>query len=670
MSDVDLGGTAADEAAIESRYNVGLSRVARDIGARVREQTANTWTSTTKVDLPRRGELVGRVALGDPSALLGGDRDFYIGTAYHDGGDFQVFSWTAEIACTFYRKSTAHHELCDDVIGVRVFEHRAGRIVGYEDEGVTDTPTAALFPKRKLEVPRAPTGRLSPPVAPNGGADAPHAADHEKFSPSPDATPTATSPRAAGSPMPRSDSSETIIPGPAIRTPDLLRRRLAAPKTSAMSAVLSTLQPDQYDAITRTVSESQILQGHPGTGKTIIAAHRAAYLLSAELPSAARPQGRILVLGPTEEYVAHVRGAMSKLIEDDARYEVRAIPSLLEELAQLPQSAVPTQSYVWEDVSTELADLVDFAYKRARAALDGAGEKPTASDVYAELLWLLQDPPADGLEADWVAYLRELPPRWEELRRLRISSYRGLMAYIGVRTAKVPNPGHVIVDEAQDVHPIEWEVLGRLGNRGGWTILGDLNQRRTDHTFGSWGDVAQLLAIEDDEGEPPIRLLERGYRSTAQIMRFANQLLPPRERSLYSLQQDGDPPTVIRALSVNEVPDRTLRAVDELTTRVGTGTVAVVTVAPGSVQGAMVRRGWKADFGDPSTWRIEDRVVELLVPERSRGLEFDGVVVVEPADFPENVGRQGVLYTALTRANRLLVVVHQKPLPRGMKASV
>lgn len=668
MSDADRRGTAADEAAIEKQYSQALAKAAHDVHHRVNQQTANTWTSTTKLDLPREGELVGRVALGQPSDLLDGARDFYIGTAYHDGGDFQVFSWTAEIACTYYRKSTAHHPLCEEVVGVRVLERRDGRIVGYEDEPVGDEPRGDMFPKRKLHVPRAPVQRRPGAVVPVEPSHEP-VREEPGVDEAPAVRPKLVPSRPAESAPSSTDGAQAAIPGPAIRTPELLRRQLAAPKTSAMSAVLATLQSDQYEAITRPASESQVLQGHPGTGKTIIAAHRAAYLLSAEASKAASPHGHVLVLGPTAEYVEHVQGALRKLIGDERRYEVKAIPTLLEELAGLPHSDMPTETFVWEDVSPELARLIDLAYTRARAELDDVGEKPTPDDVHAELLWILQDPPPQGLEPDWVGYLRELPPSFEELKRRRISSYRGLMAYIGARTTRVRNPGHVIVDEAQDIHPIEWEVLGRLGNRGGWTILGDLNQRRTDHTFGSWDDVAQLLAIEDERGSAPLQMLERGYRSTAQIIRFANQLLPARERGLYSLQQDGEVPTVTRATSTNEVPERTLRSVEELFGRVGSGTVAVITVSPKFVRGAMTRRGWKADVGDPFTWRNGDQVLKLLLPERARGLEFDGVVVVEPADFPENVGRKGVLYTALTRANRFLTVVHRKPLPRGMKAS-
>jgi DNA helicase IV len=57
----------------------------------------------------------------------------------------------------------------------------------------------------------------------------------------------------------------------------------------------------------------------------------------------------------------------------------------------------------------------------------------------------------------------------------------------------------------------------------------------------------------------------------------------------------------------------------------------------------------------------------VLSPDEARGLEFDGAVVVEPADFPQNYGRRGPLYTALTRPNRELSVVHAKPLPDALR---
>jgi superfamily I DNA and RNA helicase len=87
-----------------------------------------------------------------------------------------------------------------------------------------------------------------------------------------------------------------------------------------------------------------------------------------------------------------------------------------------------------------------------------------------------------------------------------------------------------------------------------------------------------------------------------------------------------------------------------------------------AVRRHLLNHGWKADSSEASTWLKDGKSLRLLPPDRARGLEFDGVVVIEPAAFPENVGRQGVLYTALTRANRHLTVVHTSALPGGMKA--
>jgi DNA helicase-2/ATP-dependent DNA helicase PcrA len=230
----------------------------------------------------------------------------------------------------------------------------------------------------------------------------------------------------------------------------------------------------------------------------------------------------------------------------------------------------------------------------------------------------------------------------------------------------VPRFGHIIVDEAQDIHPIEWETLSRLRNDGGWTILGDLNQRRTDHTFPSWGKVAERLAI-DVGGKAPVQVLERGYRSTAQIIQFANQLLPKGERVLYSLQTDGEPPEVQRAATAGGIFESALMAAVLLHDRATPGTTAIIAADYEGMRAQMARTGWKADPRDTSAWRKGERVLRVLPADRARGLEFDGVVVVEPAGFPELFGRKGVLYTALTRANRLLTVVHHRALPMQLK---
>lgn len=654
----------ADETATERHYNKALLQRAKEAQQYTRANVNNSWTTSGSMEAPRVGELVGRIALSAESATIDGEQNFYIGTTKHEGDGYQVFSWTAPIAaCTYYRQPPDRnhlHELSESVAGVRVFARDYSGIVDFQDEVIGDYPVDSLFPKRRLQIPRAPGSRQQTEVTRSPAADM-----SERLRANPGTGVQPQSDTVLGSST--SQAPDQVIPGPKLRAPDLLRRQLAAPKAASMSAVLATLQPDQYAAITKSAAESQFLQGHPGTGKTIIAVHRAAYLLNSETPKKVRSKGHVLILGPTEEYCSHIRAALRKLIVNDDAYVVKSIPDLLEELAGLPQSTVPTLTMAYSDVDSDLARLVDVAYRKAKSSLDGT-QRPDRDSTYAELVGLLQDPPESGLEAEWVAYLRGVPATFDELKKQRARHFRGLMAYIGVLVDRAEsNPGHVIVDEAQDIHPIEWEVLGRLGNRGGWSILGDLNQRRTDHTFTTWDHVAHLLAIEDSQGHAPVQMLERGYRSTAQIIQFANQLLPARERVLYSLQQDGEAPTLARVLVATELAYETVAAAEGLSERFTRGTVAVIAVDVMKVSGAISRRGWSKKGADPFVWKKGEKEIRILPPERARGLEFDGVVVMEPADFPENAGRKGVLYTALTRANRALVIVHNRALPRAIK---
>lgn len=660
MSGENIAASLANEIAAEGKYRDAVMRKTQRLNRNLRASTANTWTSPGEIEAPKDGTLIGRVSLEtNDDEFLDGHRDFYIGTTHHEDEDMRVFSWAAPVACTYFQRPDNHHELCDRVGAIRVLAHHLGRIVDLEDSVFIDEEASVLFPTPKLQVPKAPRQE----TAPSNERAAKTPPIPETHTPKTNETleTTTTPPK-----QPTAATQRKPEPG-TIRAPELLQRRLAAPKSIAMSSVLSTLQPDQYDAIVKPASVSSILQGHPGTGKTVIGAHRAAYLLNAWTPEDSKPRSHVLLLGPTIEYVRHVQGVLRELVDDSTRYIVRSIPSLLEELAGLPLSNIPTQSKSLQNVDLGLARLIDQALRNAKANL--SGEPPTDEDVYAELRWFATEPPENGLDREWFHYLRELPDTIKELRKKGASHYRSLLAYIGVMTNRTPDPGHIIVDEAQDVHPIEWEILGRLGNMGGWTILGDLNQRRTDHTFGSWDDVAHILAIENEDDEAPVTVLENGYRSTEQIIKFANQLLPARERKIFSLQRDGNYPAVRRITSLNNLYSTSLVEAEELTVEAGSGSVAVITVFPSEFQKVLVKNGWVASAADPSRWEKATASLTLLPPERARGLEFDAVLVIEPADFPENFGRQGTLYTALTRANRILKVTHHRALPRMMKAN-
>ena len=210
---------------------------------------------------------------------------------------------------------------------------------------------------------------------------------------------------------------------------------------------------------------------------------------------------------------------------------------------------------------------------------------------------------------------------------------------------------HIIVDEAQDLTTADWLSLRTIGHAGGWTIIGDLNQRRADNTFRHWTSVLKAIGLPMTT---PCSTLQRGYRSTIPILEFANRLLPRTTLSPVALQADGPAPRIVETIR-EHVAGTVVQQIDRLLSTYPAGTIAVITTTPGSINTRLKR--------DPQRPNVK-----VLAVNQARGLEFDAVIVVEPADFPHNDRRQGPLYTALTRPNRELVVVHTKALPLELHA--
>lgn len=97
-------------------------------------------------------------------------------------------------------------------------------------------------------------------------------------------------------------------------------KRLAAPREDKLQSVLALLQPDQHTLVSWPVDQSLVVQGHPGTGKTVVAAYRAAYLVNpalyedgGALAARATKPLKVLLVGPTAGYVSHVDGLIQSL---------------------------------------------------------------------------------------------------------------------------------------------------------------------------------------------------------------------------------------------------------------------------------------------------------------------------------------------------------------------
>lgn len=663
MDPSDSEDVLADEQSAERRYNEWLEERASHAQANLNSQIQNTWTESPRAEFPRSGTLIGRVRLVDANETIEGDQ-FYIGSARGQANGIPVYSyWAPLFGEAFYLGG--HVEHLGDLHGVRTLDRASGgRICVFEDHAFSEEPPTPLFPRGELLVPK-PTFRVRPVL--RSASD-----DVERSSP-PHRDESASPGAAAGESAPATAPPRRVPQSTApmeLRAAPVLLHKLSGPKRGELSPVLATLQPDQYRAITRPATESVIFQGHPGTGKTIIAVHRLAYLTSQEAAEK-RAGGLVMLVGPTREYAEHVRPAVRSLVGDDDNVVVMSLPALFHEFAGLrADSHADTRVDDGRIVSEEALRYLRATFNAVRndGELSGLERLEAVRAVYERLRTSPAFPDDGAIDGDWFRYLRALPPFEAANSRPELLP---VLAYFGIRFRRpyiYSDAAHIIVDEGQDVHPLEWEILGRLGANQGWTILGDLHQRRSQLTFRSWKPVAYALSI-DDQGKAPIVALERGYRSTAAIMRFANRLLPANGRRLNSLQNDGPDPVKVRAPQRDKLVPYAIEQAALLCGRHAEGSVAIIAAETQGLQAGLRRVGWSAENASGQSWIRDEHSLRLLSHDQARGLEFDAVVVVEPAEFPvvEGESKLGSLYTSLTRANKELVVVNHKALPDALR---
>jgi DNA helicase IV len=204
----------------------------------------------------------------------------------------------------------------------------------------------------------------------------------------------------------------------------------------------------------------------------------------------------------------------------------------------------------------------------------------------------------------------------------------------------------VIVDEAQDLSPMQLLTISRRAVDGSLTMLGDVAQATGPVVYGAWQELEPYLP---DEAEVTIEELRHAYRVPAEIMELALPLLdriaPAMERPL-AYRRGGEPPRLLE-VAPGAVLETALREASELD-----GLLAVI--APSSLAGAV-----------PAGDAFDELSVPVLTAREAKGLEFDHVVVVEPARIVEEGGEAGLrhLYVALTRPTKTLVVVFSQPMP-------
>jgi DNA helicase IV len=519
--------------------------------------------------------------------------------------------------------------------------------------------------------------------------------------------------------------------------PDPLLAELERERTGAMRDIVATIAAEQDEVIRSPLDRLLVVQGGPGTGKTAVALHRAAYLLF-EHRLELLERG-VLVVGPNPLFLRYVADVLPSLGEtavrqttveglrpaairlDDGADEPAAVGRVKGDarLAAVIDRAVVDAIRVpdepaaigtaWgivrllpEDVAASVEEVLargvthatgkealrNQLLHRAYELHERAAEVPALkanfvaaarSDAgfarYLDRLWPTQAATtvvqrlltnraarrraAAGIltpeESDLLA--RPLPSRKADVRwwPAEVPLLDEAEARLhGVRTTY----GHIIVDEAQDLSAMALRMLARRAHGGSMTVVGDLAQATRAWGQRSWDEVVASLR---GPAEPAYAELTVGYRTPAPILDLANRLLPvaaPDVTPARSIRTTGEAPVLVPTT----VEGRATACAAAVARAAGErGTVAVIATAAhhGELGAALDDAGvaWAGGLEGLGS-------VALVTPLLAKGLEFDVVVVVEPAEVvrAEPAGHRA-LFVALTRPTRRLVIVHAEALP-------
>jgi len=231
---------------------------------------------------------------------------------------------------------------------------------------------------------------------------------------------------------------------------------------------------------------------------------------------------------------------------------------------------------------------------------------------------------------------------------------------------RTPSLAHIVVDEAQDLSPMQCRAIGRRCTTGSATVLGDIAQGTTPWATSTWEQMLGHLG----KPEADLRVLDTGYRVPRQILDFASRLLAHIAPDLHpasSVRQDPGA-LIIEELSQADLSDALIEASRDALRRDGSAAViAADEQVPAIAKALAVARVPHAILEGAA----DSDVITIVPVTLAKGLEFDHVIVVEPAAIAAAEAR-GLhrLYVALTRAVSRLTVLHAEPLPAALGAGL
>jgi DNA helicase IV len=541
-----------------------------------------------------------------------------------------------------------------------------------------------------------------------------------------------------------------------------LMAQLSRARDRRMHSIVATIQAAQDQAIRAPGRGVVEISGGPGTGKTVVALHRAAYLLYTDRRRYER--GGVLVVGPSGVFMRYIERVLPSLGEtavalrslgevvdgiDATRHDapevaaVKGSSRMAELLRRAARQAVPGSPsefrYFYRDDVLRLTTgdlgrvrrsllgsrrnevpraragsvLVDALWRQVKGerALERSREdfvETVLNDdrflvflrewwppLYsAEVLGWLRDPDFLSRIGEGVISIEDVkvltrPEAWgrdahdlsvedvplvDELRHLlgepqeepdllddplahlvdanlpelTTMSDREFAGPRAQRRIEDDTYAHVLVDEAQDLSPMQWRMVGRRGPTATWTVVGDPAQS-------SWpfAEEAQAAREEAMRNKQRYRFhLDKNYRNSAEIYRFAAAYA---DRVGLAI----DLPEAVRSTEVEPVETKAVDLAAEVTAEARRmldslpGTVGVVSAIERTPEVAAWFEGWPERQGG------DQARLALLTGLDTKGLEFDGIVVVAPGEIEaESPTGRATLYVVLTRATQELTLVH------------
>ncbi|UYQ62973.1 HelD family protein [Streptomyces peucetius] len=514
---------------------------------------------------------------------------------------------------------------------------------------------------------------------------------------------------------------ERLGRGETTGTSAIVADEIERPRIGPMRDIAATIQPEQDHLVRAEPAGTVCVQGAPGTGKTAVGLHRAAYLLYTY------PQrlghGGLLILGPNRTFLSYISevlpalgetGVRQSTVEDEiARHDIRAHDSeaaavvkhdirmaavlrrALHARVRPPAEpvAVPDGSYRWRVPLDELERIVakvreeapPYAVGRERvrsrvvravqlqaerragprsdawaqrigrsravgAFVDAVWPRTRPEEVLAELLTDPSDPLLAPDEREAIRWAG--PPRsyrsakWSAADLVLLDELAGLIE-------RPAGYAHIVVDEAQDLSPMQCRAVARRADFGSLTVLGDLAQGTTPWAARNWREQLAHLG----KAEADVVALTTGYRVPAAVIEYADRLVgalgvtvPPAR----SLRTDGE----LTVRRVDDIAAATADAVREALKSEGSIAVIAADQDTGRLRAAL----------GPGPGGDDGGRVAVVPATLAKGLEYDHVVVTEPAAIAEAETR-GLhrLYVVLTRAVSRLDVLHSRPLPPELR---